>query len=235
MKFITRFLKIAIPAVIVILFIIPAGREWIFEIAGLFATVDPEPVKNYIRSFGALAVVISFFLMVFQSIVAPLPAFLITFANAAVFGWVRGALLSWSSAMAGAAVCFGIARLYGRNAVIKLSGKTALASVEEFFERYGGNAILIARLLPFMPFDIVSYGAGLTSMRFWPFFIATGIGQLPATIIYSYAGQMLGGGAKKFVFGLLMLFALTALIFLLRSIFTDKKVTEDVLTAADGD
>jgi uncharacterized membrane protein YdjX (TVP38/TMEM64 family) len=160
--------------------------------------------------------------MVFQSVAAPLPAFLITFSNAAIFGWVWGAILSWSGAMAGAAVCYGIARLYGREAVIKLTGKTALKSVDDFFDKYGVNAILIARLLPFMPFDIVSYAAGLTSTRFWPFFIATGLGQLPATIIYSYAGDMLGGGAKTFVYGLLIVFAAVALTVLLRSILTER-------------
>ena len=73
-----------------------------------------------------------------------------------------------------------------------------------------------------MPFDIVSYAAGLTSTRFWPFFIATGLGQLPATIIYSYAGDMLGGGAKTFVYGLLIVFAAVALTVLLRSILTER-------------
>ena len=46
-----------------------------------------------------------------------------------------------------------------------------------------------------MSFDLVSYAAGLTSMAFIPFFIATGIGQLPATIISSYVGGMLSGGS----------------------------------------
>lgn len=50
------------------------------------------------------------------------------------------------------------------------------------------------------------------------FFIATGIGQLPATIVYSYVGGMLTGGAKLFVTGLLIIFALSALIFMMRSI-----------------
>ena len=70
-----------------------------------------------------------------------------------------------------------------------------------------------------MSFDIVSYAAGLTSMNFWGFFIATGIGQLPATIIYSYVGGMLTGGAKLLVTALLILFALSVLVVLLRSIF----------------
>jgi len=210
---------IGLPLTGIIIFLFPEGRAWIFKVTTILSSFNTEPVKAYIRSFGPWAVVVSFLLMVFQSIAAPLPAFLITFSNAAIFGWIWGALISWSSAMAGATACYGIARLYGRDVVSKLTGKTALKSIDDFFEKYGANAILIARLLPFMPFDIVSYAAGLTSTRFWPFFIATGLGQLPATIIYSYAGDMLGSGARTFVFGLLIIFAAVALTFLLRSIF----------------
>lgn len=216
------FLMIGIPLAGIIIFLFPEGRAWILKVTTILSSFDTEPVKAYIRSFGPLAVAISFLLMVFQSLAAPLPAFLITFSNAAIFGWIWGAVLSWSGAMAGAAACYGIARLYGRETVSKLTGKAALKSVDNFFVKYGANAILIARLLPFMPFDIISYAAGLTSTRFWPFFIATGLGQLPATIIYSYAGDMLGGGAKTFVFGLLIIFAAVALTILLRSIFEEQ-------------
>ncbi|MFH0976284.1 MAG: TVP38/TMEM64 family protein [Spirochaetota bacterium] len=234
-KILKRGLMICIPVFIVIIMIIPATREYIFQIIKLFSSVDIEPIKEYIRSFGPLAVAVSFMLMVFQSVIAPLPAFLITFSNAAVFGWGWGALLSWSSAMAGAALCFGIAKLYGRSTVAKLTGKTSLKSVDKFFEKFGTHAILIARLLPFVPFDIISYGAGLTSMRFRHFIIATGLGQLPATVIYSYAGDMLAGGAKTFVFGLLIVFAFVALTILLRSIFTEriKIKKEQILEATE--
>ncbi len=219
MKRTVKSIRIIIPVSIIVLLFFGTGRERIGEITALLGQFDPEPVKEYIKSYGLMAAAVSFLLMIFQSVAAPLPAFIITFANAAVFGWVRGAVLSWASAMAGAAICFGISRIYGRDVVIRLSGKMAVGSVEKFFERHGGKAILIARLLPFVPFDAVSYGAGITSMRFRPFIIATGIGQLPATIIYSYAGQMLAGGAKTFVHGLLVIFASLALIYLLRSIY----------------
>ena len=85
------------------------------------------------------------------------------------------------------------------------------------------NTILICRLLPFVSFDLVSYAAGLTSMSFWSFFIATGIGQLPATLVYSYVGGMLTGGARLFVTGLMILFALSALIVMLRRIYMEKQ------------
>ena len=185
--------------------------------------LDMEGLKEYILSFGVWAPIISFLLMILQSIAAPLPAFVITFANAALFGWVKGAILSWSSAMAGAAACFYIARILGRDVAEKLTSKSGLAQIDTFFERYGKNTILICRLLPFISFDIVSYAAGLTSMSFMSFFIATGIGQLPATIVYSYVGGMLTGGAKLFVTALMILFALSALIFMLRKIYMDRQ------------
>lgn len=190
----------------------------------IMSNVDVELAKGYIRSFGILAPIVSFLLMVLQSIIAPLPAFIITFANASIFGWVKGAALSWSSAMAGAILCFYIAKFYGRDAVEKLTSKFALEGIDRFFDRYGKFAILIARLLPFMSFDIVSYAAGLTSMRFWPFFWATGLGQLPATLIYSYIGEMLTGGVKKFVFALLMLFSISILVFLFKKIWDEKNM-----------
>lgn len=119
------------------------------------------------------------------------------------------------------AACFWIARSLGREAVEKLCSKTGLATIERFFERHGDQSVLIARLLPFVSFDFVSYFAGLTSMSFRGFMIATGIGQLPATIVYSYVGGMLTGGAKMLVTALLILFALAALAVLARQLYRE--------------
>ena len=204
-------------------YFIPAVHQTIQDILAAFASGDFTVVREFVESYGAYAAAVSFMLMILQSIAAPLPAFLITFANANLFGWWKGAILSWSSAMAGAAICFYIARILGRDVVEKLTSKTGLKQIDEFFERHGRMSILIARLLPFVSFDIVSYAAGLTSMSFGSFFIATGIGQLPATIIYSYVGSMLTGGAQMMVTGLLMLFAISALIVLIRQIYKERQ------------
>ena len=58
-------------------------------------------------------------------------------------------------------------------------------------------------------------------MSFRGFMIATGIGQLPATIVYSYVGGMLTGGAKMLVTALLILFALAALAVLARQLYRE--------------
>lgn len=220
-------IKIGILALVigVYLFINPINN-FINQMVYYLSMLDLESLKKYILSFGVWAPIVSFILMILQSIVAPLPAFLITFANAALFGWVKGAILSWTSAMAGAALCFYIARFLGRDTVEKLTSKFALDSIDEFFEKYGKHTILIARLLPFISFDIVSYAAGLTSMSFVSFFIATGIGQLPATIIYSYVGGMLTGGAKLMMMGLLILSAISIFIYVLKKIYNEKKLKQ---------
>lgn len=200
-------------------FFIPAVNQIFNKIFVMFASGDFTEVKQFISSYGVYAAVISFALMVLQSIVAPLPAFMLTFANANLFGWWQGAILSWSSAMAGAAVCFYIARILGRDVAERLTSKTGLKQIDNFFEKYGNNTILICRLLPFVSFDYVSYAAGLTAMSFWDFFIATGIGQLPATIVYSYVGGFLTGGTRLFMLGLLIMFAIVSLIFMFRTIY----------------
>lgn len=203
---------------------IPWVRETMNQVFKMFASGDFGVVKDFIASWGTYAAVISFGLMIFQSVAAPLPAFLITFANANLFGWWQGAILSWTSAMAGAALCFFIARVLGRDAAERLASKTGLRQVDAFFEKYGKSTVLVCRLLPFVSFDLVSYGAGLTSMSFGSFFLATGIGQLPATIVYSYVGGMLTGGAKLFVTGLMILFALSALIVMARKIYVERQM-----------
>lgn len=207
---------------VIVCLTVPPLRSRLGQIFALLSSMDLGRVAAYIRSFGPWAAAVSFCLMILQSVAAPIPAFLITFANAAVFGWWRGALLSWSSAMAGAAVCFWIARLLGRDAAEKLTSAGALRSADDFFARYGRNTILICRLLPFVSFDLVSYAAGLTGMGFWGFLLATGLGQLPATVVYSYVGGMLTGGVRIAVTALLLLFALTAAIALFKKVYAQK-------------
>ena len=222
----------AILALVAVYFLVPAVHEWVGSVFAMFATGDFSAASDFMAQYGPAAAVVSFLLMVFQSVIAPLPAFLITIANANLFGWWQGAILSWTSAMAGAALCFWIARVVGREAVEKLAGKNGIRQMEEFFQRHGTQSVLIARLLPFVSFDWVSYFAGLTSMRFWSFFLATGLGQLPATIVYSYVGGMLTGGAKLLMTGLLILFALAILVVVGRQVYTETQKKKGAAQAA---
>ena len=220
-------LFLGVIAVVALYFLYAPFRAFLNEVFRVFATGDFQKLKDFVASYGPYAAAISFLLMVLQSVVAPLPAFLITFANAALFGFWKGALLSWSSAMVGAALCFFIARSLGREAVEKLTSKGALKNIDDFFKRHGKQSILIARLLPFISFDIVSYAAGLSSVSFLGFWVATGLGQLPATLVYSYVGGFLTGGAQLLVTGLLILFALAFLIGLGKQVYTERQKSKE--------
>ena len=188
--------------------------EYLLELTAAFQSI--EAARAYIAGYGALAPVISAILMIFQSVIAPLPAFLITFANGLLFGVWWGAALSWSSAMLGAALCFFIARILGRPVVVKLLSESAVNTSDQFFQRYGKHAVLIARLVPVISFDLISYGAGLTGMRFLGFAIATGIGQLPATLLYSYLGDRVTGSIKALFWGFGIVIALSIIIGLVK-------------------
>nr|WP_312578448.1 TVP38/TMEM64 family protein [Sedimentibacter sp.] len=223
-KNIKKIVVVAIIAALILsYFFIPKVNNLINVVVTMFGSMSVDKVILYIRSFGVYAVIVSFLLMMFQSIAAPLPAFLVTFANAAIFGWWQGAILSWTSSMAGAALCFYIAKILGRDAVEKLTSKFAMDSVDGFFKKYGKHTIIICRLLPFVSFDFISYAAGLTSMSFLSFIVATGIGQLPATVVYSYVGGMLTGGAQKVVTALLILFALSIFVMLFKQMYTERQ------------
>lgn len=213
----------ALIACVLVYLFVPAINSGINDAIGVLSQLDIKKVAEYIRGYGAWAVIVSFALMVLQSIVAPIPAFFITLANSMIWGWWKGAILSWSSAMAGAALCFYIARVLGRDVVKKFATEGALKSVEKFFDRFGKQAIMICRLLPFVPFDPVSYAAGLTPMSFWSFFVATGIGQLPATVVYSYFGGQLTGGAQALMYGLLGLFSLSLIGYIGKKIYDDRQ------------
>jgi uncharacterized membrane protein YdjX (TVP38/TMEM64 family) len=214
-------LLLAIALVLVVYLAVPGVNAFVNQAMAVLGSANLDAVAAYIRSFGVYAMAFSFVLMVFSSLIAPLPAFMITLSNAAIFGWWQGAILSWSSAMVGSALCFFLARGLGRDVIEKLAGRGALAGVESYFQKYGTKTILLCRLLPFVSFDAVSYFAGLTPIKFLPFFIATGIGQTPATFVYSYVGGMLTGGAKALMIGLLCLFSLVILAGIFKQIYAD--------------
>ena len=205
---------LAAASFLLLFFAVPPFRDWLVSIFELFK--DPQAMREYIAAYGPLAPVISALFMILQSVAAPLPAFLITFANGLLFGVWWGAALSWSSAMLGAALCFFIARYFGRPAVVKLTSESALAASDRFFDRYGRHAVVIARLVPVISFDVISYGSGLTGMGFLGFWIATGIGQLPATILYSYLGDEATGTIKILFWAFGIVIAISIVTVLIR-------------------
>lgn len=150
---------------------------------------DFEGLRQFILGYGGWAPVVSIVLMVIQSLVPVVPGLIMTITNAWIFGWLYGAFYSWVGGVLGAALDFGVARWYGRLVVEKFINRKYLDMADVFLKKHGLLAVFITRLTPVVPFKVVSYGAGLTTMSLWRFMIATAVGQAPATILYSILGQ----------------------------------------------
>lgn len=186
-----RFLLLAMAAAVFgLLYLLVDGfRFETNQALGILGRGDIAGLKDYIVSYGVWAPVASCFLMVLQALAAPVPSFLITFANGLAFGVFWGLMLSLFGHVLAAAVCFGISRALGRGPVEVLVGNAGLESADRWFARWGMYAVFAGRLVPGIAFDAVSYAAGLTRMRFRNFMVATTLGILPQTFLYSYLGR----------------------------------------------
>jgi uncharacterized membrane protein YdjX (TVP38/TMEM64 family) len=183
-------LLLVIAALFGLLYLLSAGfRSEVSQALGILGRGDIAGLRDYILSFGLWAPIASCFLMVLQALVAPVPSFLVTFANGLAFGVFWGWMLSLFGHVLAAAVCFWISRALGREPVEVLVGKTGLQSADRWFARWGMYAVFVGRLVPGVAFDVISYAAGLTRMRFRNFLVATALGIFPQTFLYSYLGR----------------------------------------------
>ncbi len=198
---------IVLAAGVLAYFTIEGFRAELRTLGGIAARNDVDALRTYMLSFGVWAPVISVGLMILQSIIAPIPAFLIVFANGMAFGTIPGWLLSLFGQTLAAAVCFGIARALGRDVVRALIGKFGLESADGWFARWGLLGLFITRLVPGIGFDAISYAAGLTKMPFRTFILVTLAGSGPQLLLYSFLGE----NATEYVWLLLALTVAVAL------------------------
>jgi uncharacterized membrane protein YdjX (TVP38/TMEM64 family) len=145
-----------------------------------------------IESFQAGGLPLLFGMMIIQALAIPIPSELVLIAGglafAFPFGWLVGALGSIAAALVG----FFIARKGGRSLAIKLVGEKGITFADNWFNRWGAWAVLLGRFAPFIPFDAISYSAGLTTMKLKKFMIPTVIGTLPRTLFYTSLGTFFG-------------------------------------------
>lgn len=165
-----------------------AFAQWVGEGWRLLASGDPERIREWLLAFGIWAPIVSGLLQILSSLLPFLPGFVLSIANAMLYGALLGGLLTFSTSLLAAAICFGIARILGRSAIERVVAPATLARVNHFVERRGGWAVFWGRLLPFINPDVVSYAAGLTRLGWIRFLIAMGAGALPATVFYSILG-----------------------------------------------
>lgn len=196
----------------------PGVQEFVSTGFSYLRSRNYEGLRQFILAYGVFAPLTSIALMTAQSVVPLVPGIVITITNAWIFGWEYGALYSWIGALLGATVDFGIARWYGRPVVERFVSETLLERTDGFFRRSGVLAVFITRLTPIVPFKVISYGAGLTDMTSLRFVAATGLGQIPAILLYSYLGQHLTRNLRTVALATTLLVLLAVAVYYYRHV-----------------
>ena len=151
---------------------------------------DTRELADWLKSFGAWAVIISIVVMIIQTIATPVPLFLVAGANGFIFGVVWGIVITLVGALLGATVAFYLSRVIARDYFSTYLSKY-MPQVERMSKRSGVKVIFLARLVPILPSSIISYAAGLSKVSFVGFFVASVFGKLPEIVIYTFLGHSL--------------------------------------------
>ncbi|HAM39755.1 MAG TPA: TVP38/TMEM64 family protein [Candidatus Omnitrophica bacterium] len=166
-----------------------ASLAWGLKALGLdVGDLRPERVRSFVLSFGVWAPLI--YLGVYGQPVVPLPASVLTITGGLAFGPVWGTLAAVIGSTTRACGQFLIAKVLGREAVIRLL-KGHLATVDERIGANGFVTVLMIRLIPNVPFDMQNYGLGFSRVRFGPYALATLLGVIPGSFAFVYLGYSL--------------------------------------------
>src|SRR3954468_17895343 len=115
-------------------------------------------------------------------LLAPVPRSALSVLLGVVAGFGPGLAVALVGGLLGGLAAFGLSRALGRPAITRLAGPR-LGRVDRVMADRGFWALLAGRLLPVVPFVVLSYGAGLTAVRLTPYALATAIGLVPSTAV----------------------------------------------------
>jgi len=150
--------------------------------------MDREVLEALVARAGFWGPLLVIGLMVVAVVASPLPSAPIALAAGAAYGQLWGTVQVVIGAELGALVAFCLARVLGRDVLRRVFGERVDAGLLG-----SQNALTVAvfasRLLPFVSFDMISYAAGLSSLRAWRFALATLAGIVPASFVLVHFGH----------------------------------------------
>lgn len=152
-----------------------------------------EALLSWVKGLGAAGPLVLIGLLAVAIVISPLPSAPIALVAGAVYGHGWGAFYTLTGAVIGALIAFILSRLLGYSVLRHWFG----SKLERGWAGSQNTIMLIvfaSRLMPFLSFDLISYAAGLTSLKIWRFLIATILGILPASFILAHFGSELGTG-----------------------------------------
>jgi uncharacterized membrane protein YdjX (TVP38/TMEM64 family) len=145
--------------------------------------------------------------------VCMVPGLILTVAAGAIFGLLRGVVLVSAASVLGASAAFFIGRTVARGwTQRRIAAWPRFRALDGALAARGFWIVLLTRLSPLFPFNLLNYAYGVTAVRPRDYIAASWLGMLPGTVVYVYAGsaavnlaQALAGGARLGRSGALLL------------------------------
>lgn len=187
--------------------------------------VDIYTIKEYIKTFGVLAPLI--YIVMFSLV--PLTFFpdsVLAISAGLIFGFSKGYIYTTIGALIGASIAFFIARYLGKE-IIKKRSSDKLEKIERLIEKNGFYIIFLLRLIPLFPFDVISYGAGITNVKYKDFILATLFGTIPGIAVFTNIGATsLNIKSTSFYISIALLVLLFTISIFLKNRFLKDKLEE---------
>jgi uncharacterized membrane protein YdjX (TVP38/TMEM64 family) len=120
------------------------------------------------------------------------PAFFLTVAAGAMFGVWRGSLIVFIAASLGASVVYAVGSRVAKFAWMqRVTRDPRVAAVQAAIRSESLWIMFLLRLSPLVPYNILNYALALSGVRYVDFLIAL-IGMIPAIVMYTYYGKVVG-------------------------------------------
>ena len=137
-----------------------------------------------------------FVLLYIVSAVTLAPSFLLTVAAGAVYGVAKGSVLVFIGGVLGASAAYWVSlRLAGSRLLRWLDKEPRVEVVRAAVAHEGVWVQFLLRLSPLVPYNLLNYALGLSRVRYRDFLLAM-TGMIPAIIMYTYYGRVVGDVAK---------------------------------------
>ena len=164
-------------------------------IVALIAAVALLPIKDWLISAlqwtQKLGIWGPIFVAAFYIIacILFLPGSVLTFGAGFLFKLFVGTITVSMGSTLGACAAFLVGRTIGRDWIAKKIAKNEkFAAIDNAVGRQGFKIVLLIRLSPVFPFNLLNYAFGLTKVSFAEYLLGSWIGMLPGTIMYVYFG-----------------------------------------------
>ncbi|MGE3805541.1 MAG: TVP38/TMEM64 family protein [Gemmataceae bacterium] len=212
------------------------GAIYFFRFTETGKKIEPNAIIEQIESFDLFTAGLIYVAIYILGTLFLVPGTALSFAGAVVFGAYLGTLLTWIGATIGATLSFLAAKLLGRDFVTSLFGNK-LDGLDRRIRDNGFTGLLIIRLVPAFPYNVVNFGSGFTSIGLRDYVLATAIGILPGTFVYQFLFAKFGRAILKEGFRWELLAALGLfVVFILVGKWASKKLakkeTEPVSSSA---